>query len=494
MPHKLCLAAALLAAPVGLARAETLSIGDAAPPLAVTHWLRGEPVEWTNTKDHPIVVVEFWATWCGPCIMSMPHLNQLQKDFASKGVRIIGVTEPDEDNTLAKVQGFIKDQAGNIGYTMAFDERGETHARYMKAARIESIPTVFVVDAQRRVAWIGHPMGELDTVLSEMIAGTYDIQLARKLMETRQQLEQAYNSGQYPAAIELADRLIQLKPADPAPWLDKFQIYDGSLQEHDKAMAAAKKAIELARNDPEMLATIAGQLARTDDPQGYNALAFDAMDQAATRAPADVDIQAARFSMLAALGRIDEALAAAEKSIPGLQRDPAALVDFAGSISMPAPDPRCHDLALKAVELAIAAQPEDPNHLQAKFSILAFGKKDHAAAEETGRLLLQKAANDPKTLNNFAWGLLTDSMLAGRHNALALAVAERAYQASGGMDWTYLDTLALAKFENGAIAEAVDLERRAIEKCSPDDPAMSDLKTALARFEAALQRPKDQQH
>ena len=65
----------------------SLKVGDPAPPLSVELWLKGEPVN--EFKRGTVYVVEFWATWCSPCVAAIPHLNQLQKDHPSAVV--IGV-------------------------------------------------------------------------------------------------------------------------------------------------------------------------------------------------------------------------------------------------------------------------------------------------------------------------------------------------------------------------------------------------------------------
>ena len=83
----------------------TLDVGSPAPELDVEYWLsRGTGNRFPKvTKFEPgkVYVVEFWATWCPPCIASMPHLSQLQNKYADS-VQIISIS----DEPLEEVEGF----------------------------------------------------------------------------------------------------------------------------------------------------------------------------------------------------------------------------------------------------------------------------------------------------------------------------------------------------------------------------------------------------
>src|SRR5258707_7964049 len=79
----------------------SLKVGDPAPKLKADKWLQGSEV--TEFAADKVYVVEFWATWCGPCIVMMPHMSEMQAEFKDKGVTFIGYTAKDANNCKEKV-------------------------------------------------------------------------------------------------------------------------------------------------------------------------------------------------------------------------------------------------------------------------------------------------------------------------------------------------------------------------------------------------------
>jgi thiol-disulfide isomerase/thioredoxin len=155
---------------VAMAGEGKLEVGDPAPPLAVSTWLRGAEVK--GFEPGRVYVVEFWATWCGPCIQIMPHMGDLQDEYRDKRVTFIGLASEANDKE-AKVNAFVAKQGAKLGYTFAFDSGSETHTAYMKASGNNGIPCSFVVDEHGKIAYIGHPLF-LDFVLPKVLDGTWD--------------------------------------------------------------------------------------------------------------------------------------------------------------------------------------------------------------------------------------------------------------------------------------------------------------------------------
>lgn len=148
--------------------AQTLAPGAPAPDLHVARWVKGKPVQ-RFLKDQ-VYVIDFWATWCTPCIEGMPRLTQLQKRHAGK-LTVIGLTSDDEEsNTLAAVEAFVKAHETAMDYAVAWDDKQKTQAAWLTAAERPGIPCCFVVDGTGVLVWIGDP-AYLELVLDPVLKG-----------------------------------------------------------------------------------------------------------------------------------------------------------------------------------------------------------------------------------------------------------------------------------------------------------------------------------
>ncbi len=124
--------AAMLAVSVFTASA-MLNVGASFPDLAAFKLDGKLPA----TRKGKIVIIDFWASWCGPCKESFPVLNELQKKYGDKGLVILGVNE-DEDKS--DMQSFLKDHPAT--FTVVHDDGQKLVAK----AGIETMPSSFVLD------------------------------------------------------------------------------------------------------------------------------------------------------------------------------------------------------------------------------------------------------------------------------------------------------------------------------------------------------------
>lgn len=210
------LATALLASGANAAK---LNIGDPAPALQPATWLKGPSIPQFE-KGH-VYVVEFWATWCGPCKASIPHLTQLAKDYKGKA-EIIGVDIWESDdptiNTLPKSTAFVKSQGPRMDYHIAADTLTNRVANaWMKAAGEGGIPTAFIIGKDSKIAWIGNPAGGLDTALTQVVSDKFDVTAASAQRERQvgpmQAIQQALADKDYAGAIKLIDAQTAKDPA-----------------------------------------------------------------------------------------------------------------------------------------------------------------------------------------------------------------------------------------------------------------------------------------
>jgi peroxiredoxin len=142
--------------------AQLALVGRPAPPLKAQD-LQGKAVDLSEFAGK-VVILDFWATNCGPCLEEMPNLKRLYQEFQPRGLEIVGVSL-DDDQVL--VEAFQK-QAG-LPWRLVMDDAPE--GAVSKRFQVVTIPAVFVVDQKGDIVNFDLRGRDLRTVVTRLLAG-----------------------------------------------------------------------------------------------------------------------------------------------------------------------------------------------------------------------------------------------------------------------------------------------------------------------------------
>ncbi len=324
---------------------EVLTIGSPAPALDIEHWMsdrNGEMPKVTSFESDKVYVIEFWATWCGPCIRQMPHIAKLQDQYADQDVQIISVSREDLDT----VNKFLVRKAGRNtettyaeitnNYCLTTDPDESVNNDYMIAALRTGIPQAFIVGKTGLIEWIGHP-SRMEGPLKSVLADDWD--------------RAAFKEEFLPAQLENKKpfKVIQLmKQKKPAEALLVVQEIAAEEEEEagavsaqtsrmlwavemsiggETALKAMQRAAEKAEGNPMGLNRLTTGIIRKLDhgdevePAMLEAtleVATEAVEQARTLENSDRMISlllSNQAKLLSKSGKLDEAIASQEEAI-----------------------------------------------------------------------------------------------------------------------------------------------------------------------------------
>ena len=148
--------------PPRAAAAGNAVVRRAAPDFTATT-AAGKDIKLSDLKGK-VVLVDFWATWCGPCVMEMPHVKALAAKHAKNDFAILGVSL---DHERAKLDAFIKAQG--LTWPQAYDGKGWQNG-IARMYGVHSIPMTVIVDREGLIARVGVRGDTMDAVVAELLA------------------------------------------------------------------------------------------------------------------------------------------------------------------------------------------------------------------------------------------------------------------------------------------------------------------------------------
>jgi thiol-disulfide isomerase/thioredoxin len=156
--------AALLPVPIALA-------ADTPPPCALTLSSMGPPVSFDQFRGQ-VLYVDFWASWCGPCLLSFPFMNEMQHAYGDKGLHVLAINMDEKPADAAR---FLDQHKATFDVAQGPNGANGPNGKCAKDFGVATMPTSFLVDRKGAIRLVhkGFRPGDIDELkakLEELLA------------------------------------------------------------------------------------------------------------------------------------------------------------------------------------------------------------------------------------------------------------------------------------------------------------------------------------
>ena len=139
--------------------ASALEPGEPAPQFSLPSLTGGESLS-LGSRRGKVVYIDFWASWCGPCLVSLPKLEQLRAEFAGREFEILAINL---DRDLDRARKFLRTHA--IGYESGSDP----HGRLPESFGLDTMPTSYLIDRQGKIRYRSLRGKALEKAVEELV-------------------------------------------------------------------------------------------------------------------------------------------------------------------------------------------------------------------------------------------------------------------------------------------------------------------------------------
>lgn len=223
----------------------SFGVGSEVTTYPKVEWIKGDPV--TKFEKDKIYVVECWATWCGPCVASIPHLNELAKKFAG---RIVVVGQNVWEEEKPEVEKFVKEKNDGMSYRVAYSGGHDSDFAnaWLKPAGVKGIPRAFVIQ-DNKVVWMTHPGDFSEAAFQMLVDRKFTIAAANAASPLKMimHIDSLISANQYDQASTLLETYIKENPASDMGFYAKIRL----LEKQGKNADALAYAKELSVSHPD---------------------------------------------------------------------------------------------------------------------------------------------------------------------------------------------------------------------------------------------------
>ena len=312
--------------------------GEKAPPLMVTDWIKlnpfgdwvkSKPLDLANSAKGRVVLIEFWATWCAPCVQLIPHNNELYHRYKDKGLVFVSLTDTSRGQQLSTVKRFVDGRGAQMDYPVAFDETQQSILTYAADEGGVGLPHAVLIGKDGTVVWAGHPaMPAMESILKDLLLDRYDPATIQKKAQREARLEpvirdfnQAASVGDWGKCVQVAEKMLEIDP-DNRDAIDlSVQIYLNEIRDRDRFRAWVSGLIDRFGDHPDTMLTLARVLVGIDAlEQREPDLALQAVQAAYAKRPQDAGVVQTLAAVAYQLGDLERAIA--------LQREAVRVADI----------------------------------------------------------------------------------------------------------------------------------------------------------------------
>ncbi|MBL9078933.1 MAG: hypothetical protein JNL08_15610 [Planctomycetes bacterium] len=418
------------------------------------HWVLGEPVAVGGDAAPAATAYVFCTRRPAMLVEDAGYLRGLQQRFGARGFVVVAVVGdlPADRDAVAKAWD---------GCRIVLDQDGSVSSAWL--GRDTAPWNVVLLDRQGMVAFVGTSDAGLVDVIEPVLDGKPRLDGERVAFSLRAEIQAGYDDLDGDDLVRQLDRLLQHAPHDGIAHGLRYVTEIQKRLAPDAAQQARTAALLQLAAEPRPLAAFA-DLALRCDPHGDGLAAalLEPLAAAVKAVPDDTVVRLAHLRASVLVGDSREVGRAAMRMQKAVLRSADACLDFVAVLATDKDAVVHRDLAQRTLARAEQLGANPRLLAAARYAAAVRCQEDAAAAK---RLMDEYLGDDgAANLNNDCWYLMTDLATMGRFDWFAHGLAERMLAQRDAMQSHEFDTAALAMFQVGRVADAIELQQTAIAK------------------------------